>query len=323
MNSPMILVADDSPTLLRVVTHVLESGGYRVETATDGVECVQRFYAERPALLITDISMPKLSGYLVCRLLKDDWSASNVPVVMLTARDSSADRFWAQESGAECFLTKDFGPEDLLDTVGRLLASREPDYLFPDTQPEQLAESDVLTRVCETLDRKLFESTLVKQIGEVGARVTDFGDTVDAILSIVGNVLDYSIGGIALTRERLLALRPVGRFGRERLMDMVRQMSESLPGDGPLGPDDVQIVTFESAGTVVDEPAAPLETYVSMPLWSNGQAVAMLALASFDRGAFGEPDLQALRIIENTLAAVVDNARLHEQMAREDVPGFS
>lgn len=202
--------------------------------------------------------------------------------------------------------------------MGRLLTSREPDYLFPDTAPEMLTESDVLTRVCETLDRKLFESTIVKQIGEVGARVTDFGDAVDAVLSIVGHVLDYSIGAVALTRERIFAVRPVGPVGRLRISDMVGQMRESMPQIGDAGDQggEIQLVTFESAGTVTEDPSPPLQTFVSMPLWSNGQAVALLALASFDRGAFGEQDLQALRIIENTLAAVVDNARLHEQIAR-------
>jgi len=315
---PLVLVADDSPTLLQVVSGVLEQGGYRVITATDGVNCVQAFYANRPDLLITDISMPKLSGYLVCRLLKDDWTAANVPVLMLTGRDASADRFWALESGAEAFVTKDFGPDELLDTATRLVVGREPDYLSPDVGPVTLTESDVLSRVCETLDRKLFESTLVKQIGEVGARMTDFGDTVDAVLSIVGNVLDYQVGCVALAEEGLFALRPVGSVCRQRLLDVVAQMRDEMPPEmHPAVPPEPRLVTFESAGAIVEHDSPPLETFASMPLWSAGRPFAMLGLASTQRNAFGEQDLAALRLIENTLAAVVDNARLHEQMARD------
>lgn len=308
-------MADDSPTLLQVVSGVLERGGYRVMTATDGVNCVQAFYASRPDLLITDISMPKLSGYLVCRLLKDDWTAANVPVLMLTGRDASADRFWALESGAEAFVTKDFGPDELLDTVTRLVVGREPDYLSPDVGPVSLTESDVLSRVCETLDRKLFESTLVKQIGEVGARMTDFGDTVDAVLSIVGNVLDFNVGCVALVEEAMFALRPVGPVSRGRLLDVVARVSAEMPPEmRPAVVPEPRLVTFESAGAVVEQESPPLETFVAMPLWSAGRPFGMLGLASFDRSAFGEQDLAALRLIENTLAAVVDNARLHEQM---------
>lgn len=314
---PLVLVADDSPTLLKVVGGVLERGGYRVMTAADGVNCVQAFYASRPDLLITDISMPKLSGYLVCRLLKDDWTAANVPVLMLTGRDASADRFWALESGAEAFVTKDFGPDELLDIVTRLIVGREPDYLSPDVGPVTLTESDVLTRVCETLDRKLFESTLVKQIGEVGARMTDFGDTVDAVLSIVGNVLHYSVGCVALAEEGLYALRPVGPVGRSLLLDVVAQVSAEMPTEmRPVTPPEPRLITFESAGSVVEDASVTLQTFVSMPLWSAGRPFAMLGLASTDPAAFGDEDLAALRLIENTLAAVIDNARLHEQMAR-------
>lgn len=317
-SGPLVLVADDSPTLLHVVGGVLESGGFRVMTATDGVNCVQTFYSSRPDLLITDISMPKLSGYLVCRLLKDDWTAANVPVLMLTGRDASADRFWALESGAEAFVTKDFGPDELLDIVTRLVAGREPDYLSPDVGPVSLSESDVLSRVCETLDRKLFESTLVKQIGEVGARMTDLGDTVDAVLSIVGNVLHYDVGCVALAEEGLFALRPVGPVSRDRLLDVVSQMAAEMPSEmRPAPVPEARLVTFESAGMVVEDGSPPLQTFVSMPLWSAGRPFAMLGLASFVPGAFGDQDLGALRLIENTLAAVVDSARLHEQMARD------
>lgn len=317
---PLVLVADDSPTLLQVVSSVLETGGYQVITAGDGVDCVQSFYAHRPDLLITDISMPKLSGYLVCRLLKDDWTAAKVPVLMLTGREATADRFWALESGAEAFVTKDFGPEELLDIVTRLIVGREPDYLSPDVGPVSLSESDVLSRVCETLDRKLFESTLVKQIGEIGARMTDLGDTIDAVLSVVGNVLQYDVGCVALAEDGLFALRPVGPVGRARLLEVVARMSEEMPpAMRPVDAPQERLVTFESAGVVADEDSPELQTFVSMPLWSAGRPFAMLGLASFRSRAFGEDELSALRLIENTLAAVVDSARLHERMARDGV----
>jgi twitching motility two-component system response regulator PilH len=328
MDGPRILVADDSATLLRIVTQVLSEAGYRVDTASDGVATVQRFYASRPDLVITDIAMPKLSGYLVCRLIKEDWTSAHVPVLMLTSRDGPSDRFWAHHSGAERYMTKDFGPDDLLAVVAELLAQRTAG--FPGAGAEQFTESDILSRVCEMLDRKLYESTLVNSIGELGARLTNFTETTEAALEIVSRFIDYSLGCVALVDERVYGLRPIGTVSRGQVADMVRQMAEAVagiagaapetpwPGALPaeaVAPGPERLVSFESGGVIVDADLAPLQTFVSMPMRSSGRVVALLGLASTRPNAFGEAELATLRLIEPPLAAVIDNARLYENIA--------
>ncbi|MCC7079009.1 MAG: response regulator [Acidimicrobiia bacterium] len=317
MEGDLILVADDSPTLVRIVSEVLEGGGYRVLTAGDGVETVQQFYAHRPDLLISDIAMPKLSGYLVCRLIKEDWSASHVPILMLTARDSATDRFWAAKSGAERYLTKDFGPDDLLAVVSELLRDRAPSNLSPVSAPQHLSEGSVLTRVCEMLDRKLFESTLVNEIGELGSNISDFAEAADAALGVLANFLEYTIGAVALCDERVLAVRPIGDVSRANVAGVVQQMDEAmrnLPNvvhaDG-----DAAVVTFENVGRVVEEETDRLQTFVSMPLRAGGNVIGLLGLASTRANAFGEAELSTVRIIEHPLAGLVNTARLFERIA--------
>ncbi|MCE7884805.1 MAG: response regulator [Actinobacteria bacterium ATB1] len=317
MEGDLILVADDSPTLVRIVSEVLSNEGYRVLTAADGVETVQQFYAHRPDLLITDIAMPKLSGYLVCRLIKEDWSASHVPILMLTARDSATDRYWATKSGAERYLTKDFGPDDLLAVVAELIRDRQPSTLSPVSAPQHLSEGSVLTRVCEMLDRKLFETTLVNEIGELASNLSDFAEAADAALSVLSNFLEYTIGALALADERILAIRPVGDVSRANVAGVVEQMDEAM-GNLPNvahTEGDAAVVTFESVGRVVEEETDRLQTFVSMPLRSGGNIIGLLGLASTKANAFGETELATVRIIEHPLAGLVNTARLYERIA--------
>lgn len=272
-----VLVADDSNTLRSVVEGVLTDNGYGVVTASDGVESVQQFYTSRPDLVILDLSMPKLSGYLVCRLIKEDWSASHVPIIILTSHDSGTDRFWSQQSGAELYLTKDFGPSDLVESVAKLLKDRRPSFMAPVSAPQHLSEASVLSRVCELLDRKLFESTLVNEVSRLGAQTSDFATTADAALDIIGNFLAYSIGAIALVDEALVVLRPVGSVSQAEVSSAVKQVGEAMRhGRSDDAVPDLTAVVVETAGAVVDDHEGRLQTFVSMPLRSAGHEIGLL-----------------------------------------------
>ena len=311
-NDTTILVADDSPTLLRIVSGVLAQRGYRVVTAEDGVDAVRRFYAERPDLLICDVAMPKLSGYLVCRLLKEDWSAAHVPVMLLTSHAGAADRFWGRKTGAERYMTKDFGPDDLLNAVSELLDARRPGPTDPPPR-EDLGEGEVLVRATELLDRKLCEQLLAGEMVEIGARPLDLPGTVDAALGVVAEFCDHAVGGVVVVDERTVYVRPVGVVSPAQRDDFVAQLRGALndtvgPMGGAYGPGDVRVVALESAGAVADGPPGGVATFVSMPLRRGGHLVGVLGVGAAAPNAFGEPELRLLRIVEHPLAAVVLNA---------------
>ena len=93
---PTVLIADDSPTLRRIVSTVLERAGFTVVAAEDGVEAVQGVFRTQPDAVILDVQMPRLSGYVAARLLKDDWQTAEIPVVLLTSLDAASDRYWGK-----------------------------------------------------------------------------------------------------------------------------------------------------------------------------------------------------------------------------------
>ena len=117
----LILVVEDDPNILRQIEFNLQSHGYSVETATNGVEALKKMMLRRPSLLITDIMMPEMDGYeLVTSLRKDDQLA-DLPVIMLTARTQDNDVTQGYTSGTDLYLTKPFNPTELIRFVQRIL----------------------------------------------------------------------------------------------------------------------------------------------------------------------------------------------------------
>ena len=126
---PTVLIADDSPTLRRIVSSVLEKEGYTVVLAEDGVEAIQGVFRSQPDAVILDVQMPRLSGYVAARLLKDDWQTAEIPIVILTSLDAKSDRYWGKQTGADRFLTKDFEAPELIEAVQAVLRSAAPGYV--------------------------------------------------------------------------------------------------------------------------------------------------------------------------------------------------
>src|ERR671920_259663 len=100
-----ILLVDDEPSLQKMLTHALEREGFQVQVAGDGEAALEAFKTYEPHLIVLDIMLPKLDGTEVIRRIR---SQSDVPVIMLTARDDEIDRVVGLELGADDYVTKPF-----------------------------------------------------------------------------------------------------------------------------------------------------------------------------------------------------------------------
>jgi two-component system response regulator RegX3 len=109
-----ILLVEDERSLAESIRYNLEREGFAVATAVDGEAGLERFRADRPALVILDLMLPKLSGFDVCRAMRQE---SDVPIIMLTAKDSEADKVAGLELGADDYLTKPFSIRELVSRV--------------------------------------------------------------------------------------------------------------------------------------------------------------------------------------------------------------
>ena len=122
MHRPRILIADDDPTILKFLKANLEARGYETLTAMDGAEALHIVERELPDLVVLDIIMPKMDGFEVCERLRE-WS--QIPIIMLTARDDIKDKVKCLNAGADDYITKPFGVDEFIARVRSVLRRTE------------------------------------------------------------------------------------------------------------------------------------------------------------------------------------------------------
>lgn len=113
-----ILVADDDPHILEIISFALGKAGMRVTLARDGREALEAFTAQTPDLMVLDINMPEMDGLEVCRVIR---KTSEVPILFLSSRDDEIDRVLGLEIGGDDYVTKPFSPRELVARVGVIL----------------------------------------------------------------------------------------------------------------------------------------------------------------------------------------------------------
>ena len=109
--SPRILLVDDEASIQRAVGPLLRSRGYEVDIAGTGAQALQMFAQHQPALIVLDLGLPDVEGTEVCRRIR---ATSQIPIIVLSARGAETDKVNALDLGADDYVTKPFGPEELL-----------------------------------------------------------------------------------------------------------------------------------------------------------------------------------------------------------------
>lgn len=122
MAGELILVVDDEVNILDLTRLYLEREGYRVEDAMDGKQALEKIEALAPALVILDIMLPEIDGFEVCRRVRAE---SDVPIIMLTARDDDVDKIVGLELGADDYVTKPFNARELVARAKAILQRAE------------------------------------------------------------------------------------------------------------------------------------------------------------------------------------------------------
>lgn len=319
-----VLIADDSPTLRRIVSSVLSKEGHDVVQACDGVQALQLAFAHQPDAIVLDVQMPRVSGYVAARLLKDDWQTADVPVVMLTSLDTASDRYWGAQAGADRYLTKDFAASELAEAVQQLLAAgSRPAGLRP--EPVVLSDDDVLGRVCELLDRKLFESSVAGEVIALAASGQPFESMVAGLLGLLAGFVDYDLASVVLAAEQTAYVAVARPATAEQYQQFLTSAADAVGATlgRPFGAEQLQVRVADPDQLLVDDSedlpgsvrGSAMRTFLTMPLRGAGELIGVLALSSAQENAFGEVAMSTLRLVDGPASLVIDNGRL----ARERV----
>jgi CheY-like chemotaxis protein len=313
---PTVVIADDSPTLRRIVTSVLSREGFEVIAVEDGVEAVQAVFRSQPDAVVLDVQMPRVSGYVAARLLKDDWQTSDIPIVLLTSLDAASDRYWGAQTGADRYLTKDFEAPELVEAVtGVIEAAQVARGGRPGLRPDplELDADDVLSRVCDLLDRKLFETSVAAEVTGIAATAKGFEETVAQVLGVLQRFVDNDLAGVLLIEEKTAFIAVAREASQPHYAEFLTAAAEALGAStgATIGVPEMDLRIMDPDENLGADDEGRMATFLSMPLRGHGgRVIGVLALSSATKNAFSETALGTLRLVEDPAAIVIDNARL-------------
>jgi two-component system cell cycle response regulator len=315
---PKILIADDSPLVLRMIEKMLTTAGFTVVTAPDGIEAIDKALHENVSLVILDLMMPRMNGYQACRILKTEDATRSVPVIILTSKDHPGDRFWGLETGADYFITKDAEPQLILELVRKVVASGEvpPRPPLPEGQRTSV---DILSRINALLDRKLFETTILSEIGRVARKMRHFDEAFTSIMGIVARVVDFTVGAMAFVDnddlDVLLVLQrpaapPVVEEAKARLLEAIARER----GGASFSKVQARLFTPENAAARAHNPEKVLGGFFSVPITIQDRLAALLALGGKAAARISADNEAFLVQVANQSHIVMENSRLLERL---------
>jgi two-component system alkaline phosphatase synthesis response regulator PhoP len=208
-----VLVVEDESSIASFVALYLKNAGYAVRTAATGNEALAQFQASPPGLIVLDLMLPDIDGIEVCRRIR---KASDVPILMLTARDEDVDKIIGLEVGADDYLTKPFNPRELVARVKSILRRASPERR--QIESKQLRHGQLL------IDAGRREVRVGEEEIQLAPKEFD----------LLWELLDHR--GLVLTRDQLLERVWGYTFaGDTRTVDVhVRQLRRKLGDASPI-----------------------------------------------------------------------------------------
>ena len=310
MSLRTVLIADDSPLVRRMIQKMLEAAGLNVVMAADGLEALEKAASEDVAMVILDVAMPRMNGYQACRLLKTEPTTRDLPVVILTTRDQAGDRYWGAETGADYYITKDTDPQRIVELVKNILAERAPKHR-PAAEAGPRTPVDILSRVNQLLDRKLYEATLLSDLGRLARSSVEFDETFTAVMAVVAKAADFGLGGMGFVEgddfDLVLTLRrPAAAAAVEAACGRILQAVVKTRGE-PFGRVQRRLV----ASGVASGPEQPgLPDLLTVPVVSTGRMAGVLALAGGAVSRIAPETLTFLEALAGQAHIVLENSRL-------------
>ena len=222
-----ILLVEDTITELKFLQEGLVEAGFEVEAVSNGSEAYKKVYTCAPDVVVSDIVMPVIDGYQLCRMLKNDEETKKIPIILLTVMDKKIDAFWGKKAGAQLFLSKSIDINELAAQI-RATVRRFP---VKDEYKSSLIESAATASSAQFKLNNVLNDLLMKSIFSNEFRnLSDFLNyeriLVEKLFSLLSSFVEYHVAGIYFSSpddfaENILYIDSLGRNLSKNLLNDV------------------------------------------------------------------------------------------------------
>jgi PAS domain S-box-containing protein len=319
-----ILVVEDSATQAQLLARLLAADGYRVRIAANGRDGLEAARASKPDLIVSDIAMPAMDGYELCRQIKQDPALRAIPVILLTSLTSLHDVVKGLDCGADSFLRKPFDSAYLLERVRAILADRAP-RLDETAQPGMRVSLGGQTHFISAERQQIFD--LLVSTYEEAIQMTEQLTVQQARIAHSYQSLE-GLYKIAEALNPALSEQAVGELALERLLDFPGVLGACIKlsdGDGQLrlvAARHFRVDGGESAGAArcaARRAACDCDTetvarpHVCIPFATGAGTRGVLCLMT-SGAAIADQQWQVLETVGNQIAIAIERARLFGHM---------
>lgn len=327
-----ILIVDDVEQNIYMLKVLLQGHGYEVETAVNGEEALEKARIAPPKMIISDILMPTMDGFTLCRHWKQDETLKNIPFIFYTATYTNPqDKEFALSLGADQFLIKPLDPEDLIGIIKKVAAESETNTsITPDPSPE-VEEITYFKQYNETLIRKLEDKMLeleqanqrlqtLYQVSTKLAVIKPQDELIYQALNAVIEIVGYEDAGF-FTYDlvaKIFTLQAVINRSRQPQTHLIGKLQFNLGEErgfvGLCGQKRTPIVVND---TQLDSRWIPVATSARsalfVPVIYEDELFGVINFLSTEKNGFNDEDARNALTLASNIAIAIENVRLYER----------
>ena len=232
-----ILLVEDSETQLKFLQEGLIGEGFEVETATNGSEAYKKVFTFTPDIVVSDIMMPAIDGYQLCRMIKNMDETKKIPVILLSVLDKKIDNFWGKKAGAQLFLSKSIDVKELVENINSTVRRYPVSQEYKDAIKEKdNTENSAQSRLNSILNDLLFKSMFSNEFRNLNDFLNYERIMVEKLFSLLSSFVEYHVAAVYFASpddfaENILYVDTLGRNLSKNLLsdisyDFFRKMEE-------------------------------------------------------------------------------------------------